>query len=172
MVLTSDKGKLIGAVAEINNQNLFLFPGEFINPLNYKTDKIGRLVFDKKNITAIGDVIIYKIDGKARKKKIGTLRIKDVLDKVVMTTGGVLLGDVYDMSGNDLYLRPGVNVDIRKFQITGEKGFILPISEILSIEDIIVYELPEMDPKLVHKNHDEQMFIDQFIELDSIKLRI
>ena len=47
-VLGSDDGKFIGDVDKTSSQNLFLRPGEGIDPKKYKTDKMGRLIFKKR----------------------------------------------------------------------------------------------------------------------------
>ncbi|WP_455393129.1 tetratricopeptide repeat protein [[Eubacterium] cellulosolvens] len=172
MVLISEKGKLIGAVDKTSSQNLFLAPGEFVDPKKYKTDKMGRLIFNKKNVTAIGDVIIHKSNSKSHSKKRKVFRKAFLFEKVLVTTEGNLLGDVKKMDNNDLYLDPGDDIDIRKYQLADEKYILLPYNGVTSIDDIILYQLPELDPKLVNKNHDEQMFIDQFFKSEySIKLR-
>ena len=165
-VVGSEEGKLIGAVDQIFGPKLLLLPGEDTSIKKFKTDNLSRIIFYKKNIMAIDDIIVYKLKKGSRKSHKDSnkepIRNEDYLNKVVLTTEGKLLGEIKKVKDNNLYLNAGCEIDIRKFHLNNEGQIILPSSGIMSMDDIIMYRLPELDPKLVYKNHDEQAYIDRY----------
>ena len=184
MLVLSDKGKVLGQLDETDDQNLFLFPAAFVDsngnerfpdPRDFKTDKMGRLIINKNTITAIGHFIICKLDNKSQPKKSVVNLKKIVLDKALITTEGYLTGTVQKIDNDYLYLLFSDETDIRKFQLSKNNLIMLPINGIISIEDFIIYRSPDLDTKLIHKNHDEQSFIDRYFILDypnDLKIKI
>jgi tetratricopeptide (TPR) repeat protein len=173
-VIITDKGKLLGDIGEITKKYIFARPGEVVDPKKYKSDKEDRLIFEKKDFLVIGDVLIFRLDKKYSPNARVKIKNDDDSGKVVVTTEGFLLGDVRNFTKNEIIIRPGEQIDIRKFQ-TAIKGkcIVLPIRGVRSIDDIMIYQLPELDPKLVYKNHDEQSYIDRYFKKDyPLHLRI